>query len=94
MNQKDDKLLWARLTPSSWSPSSRWRGITVTSSISHRNAVSGGVKPGGNGRAIVQRNNFEAFKYGEPNMVIRNNRATNHVYPNLETTLVYIYFED
>lgn len=53
IDQRDDKSLWAQLTPSSWSPSSRWRGITVTISISHKNAVSGGVKPGGNGKAIV-----------------------------------------
>lgn len=50
---RDDNWLWAQLTPSSSSPSSRWRGITVTISISHRNAVSGGVNPGGSGNAIV-----------------------------------------
>ena len=53
MHSRDDRWLWAQLTPSSSSPSSRWRGITVTISISHRNAVSGGVKPGGSGKAIV-----------------------------------------
>ena len=41
------------LTPSSCSPSSRWRGITVTSSISQRKAVSGGVRPEGRGSAIA-----------------------------------------
>ena len=52
---RDDKWLCvvAQLTPSSWSPSSRWRGITVTISISHRNAVSGGVRPDGSGKAMV-----------------------------------------
>lgn len=40
-------------TPSSSRPSSLWRGMTVTSSISHRNAISGGVSPGGRGNAIV-----------------------------------------
>lgn len=33
--------------------SRRWRGMTVTSSISARKADSGGVRPGGRGRAIV-----------------------------------------
>jgi len=42
-----------QLTPSKSSPSSRWRGITVTSSISQRKATSGGVNPGGSGNAIV-----------------------------------------
>jgi hypothetical protein len=42
-----------RHTPSSSSRSSRWRGITVTSSISHRNAISGGVSPGGRGNAMI-----------------------------------------
>jgi len=42
------------LTPSRFSPSSLWRGMTVTISISHRNAVSGGVNPEGNGRAMVR----------------------------------------
>jgi hypothetical protein len=42
-----------QLTPRSCSASSRCRGITVTSSISQRNATSGGVKPGGRGNAIV-----------------------------------------
>lgn len=32
--------------------SSRCRGMTVTSSISHRNATSFGTRPRGNGRAI------------------------------------------
>lgn len=41
------------LTPSRFSPSSLWRGMTVTISISHRKAVSGGVNPEGNGRAMV-----------------------------------------
>ena len=44
-----------QLTPSKSSPSSRWRGITVTSSISQRKATSGGVNPGGSGNAIVLR---------------------------------------
>ena len=47
-------VLGAQLTPSNWSPSSRWRGITVTISISHRNAVSGGVRPEGSGKAMVR----------------------------------------
>lgn len=34
------------LTPSSSRVSSRWRGITVTSSISQINATSAGVRPG------------------------------------------------
>lgn len=33
--------------------SSRWRGTTVTSSISARKATSGWVRPGGSGSAIV-----------------------------------------
>jgi len=37
--------------------SRRWRGITVTLSISQRKATSAGVKPGGRGSAIV----FEVF---------------------------------
>ena len=41
------------LTPNSCKPSSRWRGMIVTSSISQRKAVSGGVRPEGRGRAIV-----------------------------------------
>ena len=49
----------AQLTPSRLRPSSRWRGITVTISISHKKAVSAGVKPGGRGNAIMilSRNN-------------------------------------
>lgn len=42
------------LTPSNCSPSSRCRGMTVTSSISQRKAVSGGVRPTGRGSAIVE----------------------------------------
>lgn len=53
IEETDDNWLWAQLTASSSSPSSRWRGITVTISISHRKAVSGGVKPGGSGKAIM-----------------------------------------
>lgn len=41
-------------TPSRFSPSSRCRGITVTCSISHRNAISAGVRPGVSGAAIVR----------------------------------------
>jgi hypothetical protein len=40
-------------TPRSSSPSSLWRGMTVTSSISHKKAISGGVSPGGRGNAMV-----------------------------------------
>lgn len=42
-----------RLTPSNSNLSSFCRGMTVTSSISHRNAISGGVKPGGSGNAMI-----------------------------------------
>jgi hypothetical protein len=42
-----------RRTPSNARASSRCRGMTVTSSISHRNAISGGVSPGGRGSAIA-----------------------------------------
>jgi len=48
----ESQTSWAQLTPSSSSPSSRCRGMTVTISISQRKAISGGVKPGGNGKAI------------------------------------------
>ena len=41
------------LTPSNCRPSRRWRGTIVTSSISQRKAVSGGVRPGGRGWAMV-----------------------------------------
>lgn len=40
-------------TPRSSSPPSLCRGMTVTSSISHRKAISGGVSPGGRGNAII-----------------------------------------
>ena len=43
------------LTPSSSSLSSLCRGITVTSSISHRKPTSLGTRPGGRGRAIACR---------------------------------------
>ena len=43
----------AQLTPRRLSPSSLWRGITVTISISQMKATSGGVSPGGSGSAIV-----------------------------------------
>lgn len=46
-------MLQGRLTPSSSSVSRRWRGITVTSSISHIKATSEGISPGLRGRAIV-----------------------------------------
>lgn len=36
--------------------SSLCRGITVTNSISHKKATSGGVSPGGSGSAIVVMN--------------------------------------
>lgn len=42
-------------TPRSSRPSSLWRGMMVTSSISHRNAISGGVSPGGRGNAMLRR---------------------------------------
>ena len=45
---------WVQLTPSRLSPSRRWRGITVTISISQRKAISGGVKPEGNVEAMSQ----------------------------------------
>jgi len=44
-----------RHTPRSSSPSSLCRGMTVTSSISQRNAISGGVSPGGRGNAMLRR---------------------------------------
>jgi hypothetical protein len=57
-----DKLTYAlqdlqrhRLTPNRSSLSSRWRGMTVTISISQRKATSEGVKPGGSGRAICRK---------------------------------------
>jgi hypothetical protein len=40
-------------TPRSSNASSRWRGMTVTSSISHMKAISGGVRPGGRGKAMT-----------------------------------------
>ena len=43
------------LTPSKSKPSKRWRGMTVTSSISLTNATSDGVKPVGSASAIRQR---------------------------------------
>lgn len=42
------------LTPSSSSLSSRWRGMMVTISISHRKATSGGVRPDGSGSAMIK----------------------------------------
>jgi hypothetical protein len=42
-----------QLTPSNCKLSSLCRGITVTSSISQRNATSDGINPGGKGRAIT-----------------------------------------
>jgi hypothetical protein len=44
-----------QLTPSSCSASRRCRGITVTNSISQRNATSGGDRPGGRGNAIAHK---------------------------------------
>jgi hypothetical protein len=44
---------WGIHTPRSSSPSNLWRGMTVTSSISHRKAISGGVSPGGRGNAML-----------------------------------------
>lgn len=41
-----------RLTPSKSRRSRRWRGSTVTSSISHRKAISVGRRPGGCGKAM------------------------------------------
>lgn len=40
-------------TPKRSRLSSRWRGMMETSSISHKNATSGGVRPGGRGNAMV-----------------------------------------
>jgi hypothetical protein len=40
-------------TDRSWRESNLCRGITVTSSISQRKAISGGVRPGGSGRAMM-----------------------------------------
>ncbi len=45
-------VVLAVLTPRSRRPSSLWRGIIVTSSISHKKATSGGVTPGGSDNAI------------------------------------------
>jgi hypothetical protein len=42
------------LTASSFRLSSLWRGMTVTISISHRNATSIGVMPGGSGSAMTE----------------------------------------
>lgn len=42
-----------QLTERSSMLSSRWRGTTVTSSISHKNATSEGIKPGGRGKAML-----------------------------------------
>ena len=58
----------ARLTPSNCSPSSFWRGMMVTCSISHRKAVSGGVRPGGKGSAMtwevsVRKTGFQRVQY-------------------------------
>lgn len=43
----------AILTPSNSSFSSRWRGITVTNSISHRKVISEATSPRGNGNAML-----------------------------------------
>jgi hypothetical protein len=52
-----NKTWWVggvQLTPSNCRPSSLCRGITVTSSISHKNATSEGVNPGGKGNAMIR----------------------------------------
>lgn len=46
-------VLCKELTLSSSMLSSRWRGMTVTSSISARKETSAGVRPGGSGSAIA-----------------------------------------
>ena len=51
--REDAQSMRVPLTPRSSSASSRWRGTTVTSSISHRNATSGGVRPGDIKRSIL-----------------------------------------
>lgn len=45
-------------TPSNSSPSSLWRGMTLTSSISQRKAVSAGVSPGGRGNAMFMTRDY------------------------------------
>lgn len=46
----------ALLTPNKSRLSSRCRGTTVTISISHKNATSIGVRPGGKGKAMSTSN--------------------------------------
>ena len=46
-------IIGCELTPSRLSPSRRWRGMTVTISISQRKAISGGVRPGGKVEAMA-----------------------------------------
>ena len=44
---------WGQHTESKLRLSSLWRGITLTVSISQRNATSAGVRPGGRGSAMM-----------------------------------------
>lgn len=55
-------VLGGARTPRSSSRSSLWRGMTVTSSISHKNAISGGVSPGGRGNAMVRTRDVVSSK--------------------------------
>ena len=50
-----------RRTPSSSRPSSLWRGMMVTSSISHKKATSEGVRPDGRGSAMCKDAQLSAF---------------------------------
>lgn len=50
---KDSSRHRVPLTPRSSRPSSRCRGMTVTSSISQRKATSEGESPGGRGNAMM-----------------------------------------
>jgi len=51
-------------TPSREMRSRRWRGMTVTSSISARKATSGWVRPGGSGSAMVVQSRRLSLRKG------------------------------
>ena len=52
---------WGKHTDNRLRLSRRCRGITVTVSISQRNATSVGVRPDGRGRAMVEGCNLEVL---------------------------------
>lgn len=52
------------LTPSNCRLFSLWRGMTVTNSISQRNAISGGVRLGPSGCAILALSGLSTVKQG------------------------------